>query len=170
VLGRAEGLLDRALCVVGAVAFTQLPEFIQQYLQRLGGHLDEARRQVESFTQVAAASKITLAQLIERTRQTPDEAVAQLSRTMSDAVARVDHLAAADAAIRNASPWTKPFVFLTNVDGDIARGTWDIYQPAVPTTAEGVVYAGLGILMVWALYAAAIRYPITFVLERRRRA
>jgi hypothetical protein len=154
---------------MGAVVFTQLPEFIQQYLQRLGGHLDEARRQVESFTLVAAASNITVAQLIERTKQTPDEAVSRLSQTMSDAVARVDHLAAADAAIRNASPWMKPFVFLANVDGDIARGTWDIYKPAVPTTAEGFVYAGLGILIVWGLYAAAIRYPITTMLERRRR-
>jgi hypothetical protein len=154
---------------VGAAAFTQLPEFIQQYLQRLGGHLDEARRQVENFTQVAAASNITLAQLIERTKQTPDEAVAQLGQTMSGAVARAEHLAAADAAIRNASLWTKPFVFLANMDGDIARGTWDIYKPAVPTTAEGVVYAGLGILIVWILYAAAIRYPITAMVERRRR-
>ena len=36
VLGTGEKLLDRALCVAGAVIFSQAPEFMQQYLQRLG--------------------------------------------------------------------------------------------------------------------------------------
>src|SRR5690242_13398700 len=92
-LGRlVEGLFDRLLCVVGAVAFTQIPEFIQQYLQRLGGHLDEARRQVESFAQVAALSNLTLPQLVERTAQNSDEAVAKLSGVMREAIERVEHL------------------------------------------------------------------------------
>lgn len=163
-----EGLLDRVLCVVGAASFTQLPEFIQQYLQRLGGHLDEARRQVEAFTQVAALSNLTLAQLIERTAQTPDEAVAKLSRVMSEAVQRLEYLAAADAAIRGASLWTKPFVFFAHVDAEIARATWSIYRPAVPTTIEGLVYAGLGILVIWGLYYGLIRYPLAALFGRRR--
>ena len=51
-LSAGEKLFDRALCVVGAILFSQLPEFFQQYLQRLGGHLDEARRQLEQFRQL----------------------------------------------------------------------------------------------------------------------
>jgi len=38
----------------GAVLLAQAPEFLQQYLQRLGGHLDEARRMVEQAPQLAA--------------------------------------------------------------------------------------------------------------------
>jgi hypothetical protein len=163
-----EGLLDRVLCVLGAVSFTQLPEFIQQYLQRLGGHLDEARRQLEAFKQVASLSNISLPELIERTAQSPDEAVAKLSHVMSDAMTRVEKLAAADEAIRHASLWTKPFVFLAHVDPEIARGTWSIYKPAVPTTAEGLVYAGLGILIIWGIYYGLIRYPIAALLGRKR--
>lgn len=40
--------------VVGAALFSQLPEFMQQYLQRLGGHLDEARRLQETSPALAA--------------------------------------------------------------------------------------------------------------------
>lgn len=163
-----EGLLDRVLCVIGAVLFTQLPEFIQQYLQRLGGHLEEARRQVEMYRQVAAVSNLTLAELIERTMRSPDEAVARLADVMRAAVERVEQLAAAEAAIRNASLWTKPFVFFAYLDAEIARGTWAIYKPAVPTTVEGLVYAGLGILVVWGIYYGLIRYPIAAILRRRR--
>jgi hypothetical protein len=165
-----EGLMDRFLCVVGAASFTQVPEFIQQYLQRLGGHLDEARRQVEGFTQIAALSKLTTAELIERTAKNPDEAVARLSLVMREAIERVEHLTAADAAIRNASPWTKPFVFLANLDVDIVGATWSIYRPAMPTTLEGLVYAGFGILAIWGLYYGLIRYPLAALFNRRRLA
>ena len=48
-----ETLFDRVLCVGGAVTVSQAPEFIQQYLQRLGGRLDEARRQLSQFDDVA---------------------------------------------------------------------------------------------------------------------
>ena len=44
--------LDRVFSILGAAAFSQVPEFIQQYLQRLGGHLDEAKRQVEIIANV----------------------------------------------------------------------------------------------------------------------
>jgi len=165
-----EGLVDRLLCVVGAASFTQVPELIQQYLQRLGGHLDEARRQVEGFTKIAALSQITLAELIERTAKNPDEAVARLSGVMREAIERVDHLTAADAAIRSASLWSKPFVFLAHLDPEIADATWSIYKPAMPTTFEGLVYAGFGILVIWGVYYGLIRYPLGAVLGRRRLA
>ena len=43
--------------ILGAALFSQLPEFFQQYLQRLGGHLDEARRLQESTP--ALAGRVT---------------------------------------------------------------------------------------------------------------
>jgi hypothetical protein len=165
-----EGLIDRLLCVVGAASFTQVPEFIQQYLQRLGGHLDEARRQIEGFTKIAALSQITLQELIERTAQNPDQAVAKLSSVMREALERVEHLAAADAAIRDASPWTRPLVFLAHLDPEIASATWAIYRPAMPTTLEGLVYAGFGILIIWGIYYGLIRYPVTAFFGRKRLA
>jgi hypothetical protein len=162
-----EGLVDRLLCVIGAASFTQVPEFIQQYLQRLGGHLEEARRQVEGFTKIASMSQLTPRELIERTAQNPDEAVARLSLVMREALERVEHLAAAEAAIRSASMWSRPFVFLAHLDPEIASATWAIYRPAMPTTVEGLVYAGFGILVIWALYYWLIRYPLLALFGRK---
>lgn len=156
----ADTLVDRLLCVLGAVCFCQLPEFIQQYLQRLGGRLDEARRQLAQFTEVAAQSKLTLAEFIQRTGRNVDESVAQLAGVMSNTVTRVDSLAAADLAIRHASLWEKPFVFFAQLDPSIARATFDIYKPAVPTTIEGLIYAVLGMLTFLGLYHGFIRYPL----------
>ena len=163
-----EKLLDRLLCVAGAVLFCQLPEFIQLYLQRLGGRLDEARRQLAQFTEIAAQSKLTLAEFVERTGHNADASVARLAGVMHDTIVRVDSLASADLAIRNASLWSKPFVFFAHCDPSIARATFNIYKPAVPTTVEGLIYAVLGMLTILGVYHGLIRYPIIAAAASRK--
>ena len=167
LLGAGDGLLDRALCVIGTVLFSQIPEFMQQYLQRLGGHLDEARRQLEQFHQAAAQSGLTLERLINQTTATADPAVAKLGGVMTETIARVDILTAAQAALQQASLWSRPFVFVRHIDTAIARSTWAIFQPAVPTTIEGLVYALFGMLTLLAVYHLGIKYPVNRTLARR---
>jgi hypothetical protein len=164
---RAETLLDRVLCVAGAVLFSQFPEFMQQYLQRLEGHLDEAKLAVERFKDAARQSGMSLDQLVTGASQNPDPAMGRLGGVVRAAVARVDELGAADAALRGASVWSRPFVFLSHVDWGIARATLSIYRPAVPTTAEGALYACVGIIVMLGVYHLAVRGPIVRVLRKR---
>jgi hypothetical protein len=159
LLGGVDTLVDRVLCVVGAVLFSQVPEFMQQYLQRLGGHLDEARRQLAQFKNAAAQSGLTLDRLIGQTAANADPAVAKLGGVMTDTMTRAEHLQAAHDAILAASLWTRPFVFLRYLEADIARATWRIFQPAVPTTFEGLAYALLGMLVLLSLYHFGVRRP-----------
>jgi hypothetical protein len=167
VLVKGDGLIDRLLCVVGAVVCSQLPEFIQQYLQRLGGHLDEARRQLEQFQAVAAREGLTFQQLVANSLASGESTVARLGGVMRDTASRVDALAAADTAIRHASIFTRPLVFLRHLDFSIAHATWTIFKPAVPTTVEGMAYAACGVLLALALYHGAIKYPVRRVWRRR---
>ena len=169
LFGAVEGLFDRALCVIGAVIFSQVPEFIQQYLQRLGGHLDEARRQLLQFQQTAAQSGLTLDRLISQTSANADPAVARLGGVMTGAVSRVDTLEAAQTAIQHASLWSRPFVFLRNIDPEIARATWTIFKPAVPTTAEGLVYSLVGMLALISTYHLGVKYPLRRIARTRAR-
>jgi hypothetical protein len=95
-----------------------------------------------------------------------DASVARLGSVLLETRARVDSLAGAEAALRGASAWTRPFVFLRDFDPQIARGTWAAFRPAVPTTAEGLCYAAAG--MVAALAAYHLGVGIAF--RRLRRA
>jgi hypothetical protein len=168
LLGMGDGVLDRVLCVLGTVAFSQIPEFMQQYLQRLGGHLDEARRQLGQFHNAAEQSGLTLDRLIAQTGANADAAVAKLGGVMSAAVLRVEELQTAQTAIMSASLWERPFVFLRNIDSDIARATWGIFKPAIPTTVEGLVYSAAGMFVLLTFYHAGVRYPITRIARTRR--
>lgn len=167
IYSAGEGLIDRLLCVVGAVLFSQIPEFIQQYLQRLGGHLDEARRQLGHFQEIATKAGLTLDGLMARSQGSPEPTVIQLGRLIRDTASRVDALAAAEAGIRSASLFSRPLVFLRHLDLSIARATWAIFKPAVPTTVEGLVYAGLGVLLMLAFYYGGVKYPVRRAWRRR---
>jgi hypothetical protein len=152
-----DGIVDRVLAVAGAVLFSQAPEFFQQYLQRLGGHLDEARRSLAQFEQTAAHAGLALADYIKRTAANADPAVAKLADVMAAAAERVEKLAAAFAALRDAGLWSRPFVFLRDLELAIARATWADYKPAVPTTAEGLAYAAAGMAVFLAIYHLVFR-------------
>ncbi len=156
-----DGLIDRILCVLGAVLFSQGPEFMQQYLQRLGGHLDEASRQLATFTSAATEAGLTLDQFVARTATNSDTSVARLGRVMSEAADRVDALYSAHEALLHSALWERPFVFLRHLDLEIARATSAVYQPAVPTTAEGLIYALAGMLVFLAIYHLGVKRVLT---------
>ncbi len=152
-----DGIVDRVLAVAGAVLFSQAPEFFQQYLQRLGGHLDEARRMLAQFERTAGEAGLSLENFITQTSTNYDPAVARLAQVMTESIERVQHLGTAFTALRDASTWSRPFVFLSDVDTAIARATWTDYKPAVPTTLEGLVYAAAGMLLFLAAHHLVLR-------------
>jgi hypothetical protein len=152
-------LIDRTLCVAGAAACAQLPEFMQQYLQRLGGHLDEARRQLAIFVRTAQEAGLTLPHYVERLTSNADHVAARTGGIVQDLVVRVDELAAAETALRGTSTWTRPFIFLRHLDGDIASGTWNVFRPAMPVTLEGLAYALCGVGLALTVYHGAIKWP-----------
>jgi hypothetical protein len=165
-----DGLIDRLLCVLGAVLFSQGPEFMQQYLQRLGGHLQEAQRQLGLFRQAASQSGQSLEQFIAETRTNSHAGVAHLSSVMNDAVDRTASLQAAHDALTQSTLWTRPFVFLQHVDPAIAQATWTAYQPAVPTTVEGLLYALSGMLVCLLLYHVGLKGMLTLVVRKSAQA
>lgn len=162
-----EGILDRVVCVLGAVFAAQTPEFFQQYLQRLGGHLDEARRQLVAFESAAEAAGKPWARFVADTSANTDPGLAQLGHTMAATADRVAHLASAQAALLDASIWTRPWAFLRHLDTAIAHATAAVFKPAVPTTAEGLVYAGAGVALAFGLWHFVVRLPLRHWLGLR---
>jgi hypothetical protein len=48
-----DSILDRICAVLGAAVFMQFPQYLTLYLQRLGGHVDEAARNLEKYKEIA---------------------------------------------------------------------------------------------------------------------
>lgn len=163
-------MLLRALTLVGGIAgaagLSQAPEFTQQYVQRLGGAVDELDRFVAAFDADAAAVGLSRAAALQDLSQGGAMA-AKRAVTMGNTMARHEHMSRELQALRGAGPFTRSYRVARFSDTEIAANTWGAFRPAVPITPEGALCAGVGLLggmsLVWALLAL-LRMPF-----RRRR-
>ena len=164
-----DGMLDRIFSVAGAVGLSQFPAYFQQYLQRLGGHADEAHRQAELFRRAAMESGMSMDDYIQKFLDQTDRDFQRQGEIIREIIERADYLASALEALQSSNMFTRPFVFLTTVDWEIAGNTWAAFQPAVPTTVEGAVYAGVGILVGLAIYYTLIKGPAKMIAGKKER-
>lgn len=132
--------------LIGAVAGSQLPEFSQQYLQRLGGAVDELRGFVADFERDARATGRAPAEALDHLRAQSDELLRRRGEDTAFRVQRFQDLDQRYQSLREAPPLSRVTTFLTTADPEIRRGVARDFQPAVPVTAEGMVAAGLGFL------------------------
>ncbi|MEW5784629.1 MAG: DUF2937 family protein [Bacillota bacterium] len=144
--------LDRVFALLGAGLPAQFPQFFGQYLQRLGGHLDELRLQVAQYEAAAAALGIPLNEYIEEHLHSGLEIFASTGQMIAQLVERLAQMEAAFSALIGASPISRWWVFISRADWSIALQTWRNFTPGVPTTVEGLIYAAGGLLMGWGLY------------------
>ncbi|MDW7740468.1 MAG: DUF2937 family protein [Bacillota bacterium] len=158
-----DGILDRVSTVIGAVALSQFPQFFGQYMQRLGGHLDEARRALNEYIEAAAALNLTLEEYIHEHLSSGSEIFRSSGEVIQRLVERVNSLEQAYSALQDSTIYNRWLIFLREVDWSIAAGTWENFTPGVPTTAEGLTYALAGLLIGWGIYTAlkkAVYAPI----------
>ena len=151
-LRKCDALLGTFLAAVAGVAFAQLPAFIQQYLQRLGGHVDEAQLSLVQITTNASV----------RTLDAPARQVLTVSLEQ-----RVSALESGEQAISGASASVRPFIFMRELDTDIAMATLRAFEPAVPLSSAGLIYGLAGIGAGWLLYEL-LKVSAGLVVRRRR--
>lgn len=148
-----DGILDRLFSILGAVALSQFPQFYGQYMQRLGGHLDEARLALKQYIAAAEALDLTLEEYIREHLESGSTVFTSSGEVIQNLWDRVQSLESAYQSLQDANIYTRWFVFLQEADWSIAAGTWENFMPGVPTTVEGLTYALTGLLLGWGFYA-----------------
>ena len=148
-----DGVIDRLFAALGAVALSQFPQFYGQYMQRLGGHLDEAERAIGQYIKAAADLNLTLEEYISEHLSSASEIFVSSGKVIQELLERYNSLEKSYLALQDADIFNRWFIFLREVDWTIAAGTWNNFMPGVPTTIEGLTYALIGLLLGWGLYA-----------------
>lgn len=157
-----DNITDRVFAALGAVGLSQFPQFFAQYMQRLGGHLDEARRVFDQYARAAADAGLSIDDYILEHLNSGSEVFRTSGRVIESLVSRFYELEQSYKALENANIYNRWLVFLREVNWSIAAGTWENFVPGVPTTIEGLAYALAGLLLGWGLYAAikgVLSYP-----------
>lgn len=148
LLGRIDRLLGSICALVLGLGAAQAQGFALAYLQRIGGHLDEATR--------------LLGQI--RAGVAPYDQVAPVARAALEAAAaaRAQTLAAARDAIAAADPFLRPLEALRHADPEIARATWTDYVVSLPVEPASLAYGLTGMVLAWLVYdglTALLRWP-----------
>jgi hypothetical protein len=151
------GLLDRLFLLIGAFIGSQVPEFMQQYRQRLSGHEAELNQLVDKLTQMASLSGKTLDQYIEKFMINADLDFAAQGTFMQGVVARWHDLHQTLQALAESSMWERPFYFFKYLNYPIAESTIQSFQPGINLTIEGLCYTGLGMGMAYLIYAMVVK-------------
>lgn len=142
-------LLTGALIVVGAVVFSQLPEFAQQYRQRIGGAVDELRTFVVRFDADAQSQGLSRSEALSRHLVSTDELFRKRGAAMQDTMDRLDRLSTQQRAMTDPCSFVRLVNFAAYADRELARNTFNTYEPAVPVTVEGGVMALIGAALGW---------------------
>ncbi|WP_299598644.1 DUF2937 family protein [uncultured Tateyamaria sp.] len=138
--------------VVGGTLASQLPEFSQQYRQRLGGAVDALAQVVADFDASAQAEGLTRTAALAQMHGTAflDRRRADMTRTF----ARYDQLRSDLVVLNGAGPLLRTYHVARSTDTEVATAALSSFEPAVPLTAAGGIFAATGLLTglvtVWA--------------------
>jgi hypothetical protein len=123
---------------------SQVPEYAQQYAQRLGGAIAELKQVVADFDMDAAREGLTHDGGIAHLRESPDRFVQGRGMQMEDITARLQSLIRQRERFEQSGPIGRLKTLALEHDGRVAQGAFDDFQPAVPVTLEGLILALFG--------------------------
>ncbi len=160
-------LLDRLCVVIGAFIGSQIPQFMQQYTQRLAGHVEALQKMIHQLREISSLSHKTLEQYIQKFQDSPDPEFVLQGDFMQGILNRWAELQQALDHLTQSSMWVRPYYFLKDLQPDIAHSTFASFQPGVNLTIEGLSYAGVGMILGWIFYQIMSK-SLSFVYTRIR--
>jgi hypothetical protein len=158
--------LAACVALVLGICTSQVPEFVQQYRQRLGGAIDELHHILDNFDADAARRGLSRDDGLAHLRNDMDPFVRQQGARMSETIARLARLERQLAEFSQDGPVARLRTFFIDFDPAIARRTYAAFEPAVPVTPEGFVVgfaglaAGYGLIRLLAWPLTRRRHPV----------
>jgi hypothetical protein len=162
-----DGFLDRVFSMAGAVIFSQIPRFMDQYKDVLQGALFESSKMVQSITLRANEVHRSLEEFIGKHLGSQDPDFIASGKIMQEALNRYDRYKEAFDALSSANIFKKPFVFFYYIDWELFKAVK--FTPGIPMTVEGAVYAVAGLMFGFIFYNIILKSPIHFFTVKSRR-
>ena len=154
-------LADRIVVVVGVLVICQFPSYMNHYTQRLGGHVAEAKLNVAGWQEIADGSTggdVVL--LSQRYLASSEVEVIAAGRKCDADVERYRELNTSLVSLKDAGVWSRPFVFISTVDVDVAQAAFRSYTPGLPLYLEGLIYALIGLFGAFFIYRGCRRMTL----------
>ena len=133
--------------IIFAIIFSQLPEFSQQYQQRLGGKLDELSTVIEDFTEDANSSGQIVDDAIDTMQESGEDLIVNRGERISEYFSDFEQLKNQFERFTNGGLLQQIAVIVLSFDTDLVIATYEVFQPAIPVSIEGILLTGVGFIV-----------------------
>lgn len=152
-----------ALIVSGGIGASQVPQFVQEYEQRLGGASDEAARQLAEYAKVARQAGMVLETYINLLKSNADARVVATGDTISGLQSRSQRLIQHRQQLAQSQRLLKPVILAQAYDQDLLAATWAQFRFSLLLDPIfgiiGLVFGWLMHMLLWASLGALFAPP-----------
>ncbi len=138
------------LALLPALLFSQVPELMQQYRQRLGGAADELATVIRHFEEDARRSGYDRATAIGIMANNSERLIRDQATRWNDNIDRLQRLREQELALKDGVTPSSFVAFATNYDKQLFDKTYEAFVPALPLSFAGAVFTISGWLVAYA--------------------
>lgn len=160
-----ESILDRAIATAGVLIFIQIPSFLVQYQQRLGGHVDELALLLRKYKSAASDNSRTIEEYIGLHLQSDVKEFVSTGRIMSENMERFTDLSAALKNLSGSKGVVKFFSFIKDFDFDIFKAALKNFVPGISFSIDTLIFAAMGIILFMTVYYI-IKKSLLFIINK----
>jgi len=147
-----EMILDRVVAAAGFLVFIQIPAFLVQYQQRLGGHVDELAHLIKKYKSAAADNGRTIDEYIGLHLQSAVKEFVSTGKLMTENMERFTELSKALKSLSESKGIIKFFTFIRNFDIDIFKAAFKNFVPGLSFSIDTIIYGFTGIIVFMMIY------------------
>jgi hypothetical protein len=140
-------ILDKIVSLTSALLFAQFPQFYEQYLNQMRGHLGELNYQSSIIEQSAKIAHKSVPELIGKFLSSGDGDIQRQGALMQGILDRFQLFSQAIGSLQSSNAFSKPFYFLRYADADVLKDTLAHFRWGFVFTLESLGYLIVGLLL-----------------------
>ena len=153
-----KNLFDRVLFALGLLLFMQVPQFLDQYTQRLGGYLQAQKQHLSEYQGIANRQHSgDLEALLNEFYSSEKPAVKETADTINKTRQEVAELESDLDILEGKHLIYRLGHTITHVNMSVATETLRIFTPGIPLTIESFVCGLLGGILFSVVFATVMR-------------
>ena len=161
-------LIDKIFFTAGVIIFLQIPHFIDQYTQRIGGYAESKNQQLADYQDIAKNNfNGDINKLIDSFKNSSDDAVRETGNNIEGTQIDVNLLKTEVDALDDNSLMSKVIFLSTNLRYDLAKGTLKSFQPGIPLNLWALVYGLVGGILFSLLFNGSLFIPKKIIEKRK---
>lgn len=165
-----KSLIDKIFFAIGAIVFLQLPHFIDQYTQRMGGYAASQKEQIKEYQVIADQHfEGDLQAYMERLQQNTDPAVSTSADQIANRLIKAVSIEKELMVYEQEPLWYQLPYFITHMRMDLARGTAQNFSPGLPINLWAWGYGLIGGILFSLLFNGVIRTPRLILRKKKNK-